>query len=147
MKVQNGNHVRVHYKGTLDDGTIFDESRNRGATLDFQLGSSALLPAFEAEVAGMKVGQVKKFKIDNAYGDPIPDAVVKVEMSRFPDNFSQTAQVGHQVQGMSPSGQPILATVTSIDDDGVTLDHNHPLAGKDLNFEVELVEIVQEEQE
>lgn len=140
-KAKNGQNVRVHYKGTLDDGTVFDDSRARDTTLDFELGSGTLIPGFQEAIVGMKAGQTKAFKVDcdAAYGQPDPTAVIKVPKDAFlqEHNFS----VGDPVMGTSPDGQSIRAVVTSIEEDGFLLDHNHPLAGKDLNFEVELIEI------
>ena len=139
-KAKNGQNVKVHYKGTLDDGTVFDNSRERNQTLDFEIGKQQLLPDFENAVVGMKVGETKEFKIQEGYGPRHAEAVVKVPKSAFPDDFEFV--VGGSVQGTNPQGQMIQATVSAVEDDGVLLDHNHPLAGQDLNFEVELVEIL-----
>ena len=141
-KAKQGQSVRVHYKGTLDDGTEFDNSHARSEPLKFQLGAGAVLPAFEEEVVGMTVGDTKTFRIDEAYGPHNPEAVVKVPKTAFPEGFDFT--VGDSVQGTSATGQPLLAKIQSIDEEGVELDHNHPLAGKDLNFEIELVEIAED---
>ena len=139
-KAKNGQNVKVHYKGTLDDGTVFDDSRERAQTLDFELGKEQLLPDFESAVIGMKVGETKEFKVTEGYGPRHPEAVVKVPRSAFPDGFDFA--IGNSVQGTNPQGQEIQATISSVEEDGVLLDHNHPLAGHDLNFEVELVEIL-----
>ena len=139
LKAKNGQDVKVHYRGTLEDGTEFDNSHNRGQTLDFKIGSNTLLPSFESAVVGMAVGQKKTFKIEEAYGKLVPEAVVPVSKSLFPDNF--VFNIGEQVLGQTETGQPIPAIIKSVSDDTVMLDHNHPLAGKDLTFEVELVEI------
>ncbi len=137
---ENGQNVKVHYKGTLDDGTVFDDSRVREETLDFELGTKSLLPDFEQAVVGMKVGETKSFKIVEGYGPRHNDAVIKVPTNAFPNGFD--FEVGNSVQGTNPQGQLIQAIIASVEDDGVMLDHNHPLAGQDLNFEVELVEIL-----
>ena len=136
----NGQNVKVHYKGTLDDGTVFDDSRERGATLDFEIGTKTLLPDFEAAVVGMEVGETKTFKITEGYGPHRPEAVVNVPTTAFPEGFDFV--VGNSVQGTNAQGQMIQATITTVGDEEVTLDHNHPLAGQNLNFEVELVEIL-----
>ena len=136
----NGQNVKVHYKGTLDDGTIFDDSRDRGETLNFEIGTKTLLPDFEAAVVGMEVGETKTFTITEGYGPHRPEAVVSVPTTAFPENFDFT--VGNAVQGTNAQGQMVQATISSFTEDEVTLDHNHPLAGQDLNFEVELVEIL-----
>lgn len=136
----NGQNVKVHYKGTLDDGTVFDDSRDRGATLDFEIGTKTLLPDFEAAVVGMEVGETKTFTITEGYGPHRPEAVVNVPTTAFPENFDFV--VGNAVQGTNAQGQMVQATISAFTEEEVTLDHNHPLAGQDLNFEVELVEIL-----
>ena len=138
--VQNGQQVKVHYKGTLDDGTVFDNSRDRGETLDFTVGSQTLLPDFENAVVGMTIGETKEFNIEEGYGPRQDEAVVKVPVTAFPEGFE--FKVGNAVQGKNDQGQVVQAIISSLDDEGVTLDHNHPLAGQNLNFEVELVEIL-----
>jgi peptidylprolyl isomerase len=138
--VKSGQSVKVHYKGTLDDGTVFDSSRDRGSTLDFKVGDKAILPDFENAVVGMAIGETKAFKIVEGYGPHHAEAFMKVPTESFPDNFDFV--IGGSIQGTNEKGDTIQATISSIEDDGVTLDHNHPLAGQDLNFEVELVEIL-----
>jgi len=140
-KAENGHNVKVHYKGMLDDGTVFDNSHDRGQTLDFELGSGNLVPGFEEGVVGMRAGETKTLKIASAdaYGEYNPEAVIKVPKSSFPEGFDFT--VGNLVQGENQLGQPVRATISSVVDEEVLLDHNHPLVGKNLNFEVELVEI------
>lgn len=140
-KAKSGQDVKVHYKGTLDDGTVFDDSRERGQTLNFVVGSKQLLPDFENAVVGMKIGDTKEFKITEGYGPRHPEAFMKVPTNSFPDGFDFV--IGGSVQGTNQSGDTIQAIIASVEEDGVTLDHNHPLAGQDLNFEVELVEILQ----
>ena len=141
MKVVHGNNVRVHYKGTLTDGQEFDNSHNRGQTLDFIVGSESLLKAFNDGVVGMTEGEIKSFTIKaaDAYGEYNPDAMQLAPRAAFPEDFELA--VGLQVQGTNPMGQSFLAKVAALEDDEVTLDVNHPLAGEDLTFEVELVEI------
>ena len=138
-KAKNGQTVKVHYVGTLDDGTQFDSSRDRGETLEFEIGAKNLLPDFENEVVGMKVGETKNFTIKEAYGQSNPEAIIDVSKEHFPDDF--TFEVGSVVQGTNQVGQPIRATIRAVTDKTVSLDHNHPLVGKDLNFEVELVDL------
>ena len=141
-KAEKGSNVKVHYKGTLDDGTVFDDSHRREDTLNFEVGSGNLIPAFEEAVLGMSTGETKAFKVpcSEAYREYNPEAVVKVPKSAFPEGYEFI--VGGVVQGMNPSGHPIRATIQSLEDEDVLLDHNHPLAGKDLNFEIELVEVL-----
>lgn len=143
MKVTNGTMVKVHYKGTLSDGREFDNSHTRGETLDFKVGAGQMIKGFNDAVIGMKAGQTKSFTIPaaDAYGEYNPEALTTAPKEAFPPNFN--FQVGAEVQGTTPTGQPFLAKITALEDDNVTLDVNHPLAGQDLTFEVELVEIEQ----
>ncbi len=139
---KNGDTISVHYRGTLDDGTEFDSSRNRGETLTFQVGVGQMIPGFDAGVVGMSVGETKNIQIpaNDAYGERVDEAVQQVPKTAFPENFQFI--VGQQVQGTGPNGETIAAVVISESENDATLDFNHPLAGKNLNFEVELVEIV-----
>ena len=139
LKAKNGQKVKVHYRGTLDDGTEFDNSHYRDETLDFEIGSSMLLPDFEAAVLGMSVGEKKTFRLEEAYGAVNPDALVSTSKDKFPNDFD--FNVGETVYGASDTGAPMAATIASVEEDAVVLDHNHPLAGKHLNFEVELIEL------
>ena len=141
MKVTNGSMVKVHYKGTLSDGREFDNSHSRGQTLDFQVGSDTLIKGFNDAVIGMTEGQTKTFTIlaADAYGDHNPDARTTAPKTAFPPNFDFT--VGAEVMGAAPDGRPFTAKILSFEADTVTLDVNHPLAGKDLTFEVEMVEV------
>jgi len=140
-KVKSGQTVSVHYVGTLDDGTEFDNSHARGEAISFQVGSGQLIPGFDTALPGMVVGETKTIRVDpeNAYGEPDPNHLQTFPTSMFPDNFEPA--VGLHVQGSSDSGQPMTAKVSTFDDENVTLDFNHPLAGKALNFEIELVDV------
>jgi len=139
--VENGNSVELHYKGTFPNGEVFDDSRSRGETMNIEVGEGLLLKAFESALLGMSEGETKTIKLtaDEAYGQPIAEAVVTAPRSAFPDGFPFTE--GMPVQGQGPNGEPVRAKIVSFTDTDVTLDHNHPLAGKDINFEIELVEI------
>jgi len=139
---KNGDTISVHYTGTLDDGTEFDSSHTRGETLTFQVGVGQMIPGFDAGVVGMTVGETKTINIPatEAYGERVTEAVQQIPKTSFPENFQFI--VGQQVQGTGPNGENVTATVLTESDNEVTLDFNHPLAGKNLNFEVELVEIV-----
>jgi len=138
--VENGQTVSVHYVGTLDDGTEFDNSRVRGAAMSFQMGTGRVIPGFENAVTGMSVGETKNISIHSgdAYGPVNENAVQTTARDAFPEDFE--LKEGLQVQGQGPNG-PVLATVKNFDNNNVTLDMNHPLAGKNLNFEIELVSI------
>ena len=133
--------VKVHYTGKLDDGTIFDSSAE-GDPLEFTIGEGQVIPGFEDAVVGMETSESKTIKVpsDQAYGPHHEDMVVKIDRDRFPDNLDP--QVGQQLQIPQPDGRKIFVTVTEIDESNVTLDANHPLAGRDLTFDIELVEIV-----
>jgi peptidylprolyl isomerase len=141
MKITNGHNVKVHYKGTLMDGSEFDNSHNRGKTLDFIVGSNQLLDAFDTAVIGMTKGQTKTFTIPagDAYGFHDPEQVATVPREAFPNEFEFA--VGQQVQGQSSDGRPVVAKILAFEDETVTLDVNHPLAGEDLNFEIEVVDV------
>lgn len=133
--------VRVHYTGKLEDGTVFDSSRERDP-LEFTIGEERLIPGFEQAVVGMQPGETKVENVaaGEAYG-PFRDELVQ-ELSRkdFPDDI--TLSQGQRFEARTASGQPLMLTVIDVADDKVTVDANHPLAGKDLVFEIELVEIL-----
>jgi peptidylprolyl isomerase len=135
-----GDKVKVHYTGKLDDGTEFDSSRGRDP-LEFTVGAGQMIPGFEAGVAGMDVGETKSVKItsDQAYGPRHDEMIVTVDRGEFPADVAPA--IGDQFQMRHETGQVITVTVTGVEDDKVILDANHPLAGEDLNFDIELVEI------
>tara|TARA_R100001082_G_C4337572_1_gene148555 strand:- start:385 stop:957 length:573 start_codon:yes stop_codon:yes gene_type:complete len=139
--IENGNNVKLHYKGTFPDGEVFDDSRMRGDGLEVLVGEGKLLKAFESALVGMTEGETKKFSVksDEAYGPLREEAIVTAPRGAFPEDFE--FNTGAMVQGRGPQGQAVLAKIVSYDDNTVTLDHNHPLAGKDLNFEVDVIQI------
>ena len=141
MKVENGNNVKVHYTGTLEDGQQFDSSRDRGETLNFTIGKGQMIPGFEEAVMGMEVGETKDITLtpDQAYGDKMEEAIQPVSRQNFPPDFQ--VEIGAMVQGSTAEGMPIQATIVGEDEENIILDMNHPLAGKSLNFNIELVEI------
>jgi len=138
--VEDGNTVTVHYTGTLNDGTEFDSSRN-GNPLNFQIGSGQVIPGFNDGVIGMTEGDTKTIIIesDNAYGPKNEEAVQEVTMDKFPEDFA--ADIGETVTGQTGDGREFVARIISKEDDAITLDFNHPLAGQDLTFEVELLSV------
>jgi len=138
MKVTNGHNVKVHYKGTLTDGTEFDNSRVRDETLDFEVGSGRMIRGFNNAVVGMSVGETKTFSIapEEAYGQRNPNAFQPVPRTAFGPDFEFL--VGETIQGNGPAG-PFLAKIHELQEDNVILDMNHPLAGEDLTFEVEMI--------
>ncbi len=135
-----GDKVKVHYTGKLEDGTVFDSSKDR-EPLEFDLGSGNVIPGFENGLLGMEAGESKTLTIapDEAYGQINPDLVATVERKQFPENISP--EVGLQLQMSQPNGQPLNVTIVNIVGDSITLDANHPLAGKTLVFDVELVAV------
>ena len=142
-KVSAGQVVSVHYVGTFDDGTTFDSSRERGEPITFNVGAGQMISGFDNAVVGMAVGETKSVRLEpnEAYGVPREDLVQNIDTNLFPDNFDFV--VGATVRGEAPTGQPLLANIVSHDPDNniVVLDFNHPMAGKSLNFEIEVVEV------
>lgn len=136
-----GDTVRIHYKGTLDDGTEFDSSAGR-EPLEFALGSGQVIPGFDKAVAGMKVGDSKTVTIEpaDAYGDKHEQLVQDVPKNALPAEIEP--EVGMRLQSQSPDGQVLHLLVTAVADDAITVDGNHPLAGQALTFDIDLVEIV-----
>jgi peptidylprolyl isomerase len=142
-KVKDGDTVKVHYTGTLtEEGTVFDSSEDR-EPLEFTLGNGKLIPGFEQAVVGMEEGDETTVEIESgdAYGQRREDLELEVAKSDLPDNIDP--QVGMQLQmQQQENGQAIPVQITAVEDEFVKLDANHPLAGKDLTFDIELVEIV-----
>ena len=135
-----GSTVSIHYTGTLDDGSQFDSSAGR-EPLSFKLGAGHIIPGLEKAIAGMAVGEKKTVKIhhEEAYG-PRNDAQLEVlPRSALPDDV--VPHVGMQLQAEAPNGMPVLLQVAAVTDDTFTIDSNHPLAGQDLTFAVEIVSI------
>lgn len=135
-----GDTVKIHYTGTLDDGTQFDSSAGR-EPLEFELGSGQVIPGFDKAVEGMAVGEEKSVNIEpeDAYGPRHDQMVQEVPKDALPDDLEPEIGMGLQAQG--PDGQLINLTVTEVADESITVDGNHPLAGKALNFAIELVDI------
>jgi len=144
--VQSGQKVSVHYRGTFDDGSEFDNSRNRGEVMQVEVGSGQLIAGFDTALLGMTVGEVKNIhlNVDEAYGPVDDDAVQEAPKNLFPPDF--TFNAGEVVQGQASTGEPIIAMIVEEKESTVILDMNHPLAGKDLNFEIELLNIEQQEE-
>ena len=140
-QAKSGDKVKVHYKGTLNDGSVFDSSEGR-EPLEFVVGSGQVIPGFDNAVMGLSVGESKSVNIPSAeaYGPYQENMVLAIEKDKFPAGLSLT--VGEQLQIPSQNGQPVVVVIKEVTDDKVTLDANHPLAGQDLNFNIELVEIM-----
>lgn len=139
-QVKEGDAVQVHYTGKLQDGTVFDSSRER-EPLTVKVGSGEVIPGFEKGIIGMAVGETKTLTLnpDEAYGQKRDDLVVEVDKNQFPEHI--TPKVGERLQVKQPDGSLVNVQITDIEDSTVTLDANHPLAGESLVFEVELVGI------
>ena len=140
-RAKYGDTVKVHYTGRLDDGTVFDTSAD-GDPLQFTIGSGQIIPGFEQAVVGMNPGESKTVKIpaEDAYGQRREDLIIEVEKSQLPEGLKP--EVGLQLQSRQPDGRIVVLTIADMTESHVTLDANHPLAGKDLTFEIQLVEII-----
>ena len=137
---KQGDTVKVHYTGKLEDGTVFDSSLER-EPIAFEIGAGQIIPGFEKAVEGMEPGQKTSTVIPaaDAYGPHQEEGIVNVERSKLPPDL--TPEVGQQLQVQQPNGQPLPVRVVRVEDAEITLDSNHPLAGKDLAFDIELVEV------
>jgi len=135
-----GDTVKVHYTGKLDDGTIFDSSFDSDP-LEFTIGEGHVIQGFEQAVVGMDLNETKTVKIpvDKAYGPRRDDLIVVVNRSQLPADLKP--EIGEQLEGRQPDGSIVVATVVDVSESSVTLDANHPLAGKDLTFDIQLVGI------
>ncbi|MFC4487726.1 MULTISPECIES: peptidylprolyl isomerase [Tepidiphilus] len=135
-----GDTVQVHYTGKFDDGSVFDSSAGRDP-LEFTVGSGQVIPGFEQAVEGMAVGQTKTVTIPaaEAYGDRVAEAVLQVPREQLPPDLEP--EVGQQLVMQSRDGRQIPIVVVEVTEDSITIDANHPLAGRDLTFEIELVAV------
>lgn len=138
---KSGDTVKIHYTGTLSDGSTFDSSEGRDP-LEFTLGVGQVIPGFDKAVTGMSAGDSQTVNIPSgdAYGAHDPNGRQAFPRDQVPENVP--LDIGTRLQLSGPQGQPIMVTVAEVSDTEVILDANHPLAGKDLTFEIELVEIV-----
>ena len=141
MEVKKGNKVKVEYEGKLDDGTVFDASSKHGKPLEFQVGSGMVIPGFDNALVGMKKGEEKEVTIkpEEGYGKPNPEMVKKVPKDQFPKD--KEIKPGMMLAIGLPTGQQIPAKIAEVGDKEITLDLNHPLAGKTLKFKIKVVEI------
>jgi len=142
-KLKSGDKVKVHYVGTLKDGSEFDNSRERKQTLEFAIDDGKLLKGFNDAVKDLDVGEKTKVKLEakEAYGEYITEAVITVKKNEFPPQMK--FEMNGFVQGQDNQGRPVQGQIVKIEEESVNLDMNHPLAGEDLNFEIELVEVVE----
>jgi peptidylprolyl isomerase len=138
QQAKRGDKVRVHYRGTLDDGSEFDSSAG-GDPISFTLGAGEVIPGFENAIEGMSAGDRKTEHIpaENAYGTRREELMFKVDREQMPEG--DDVEVGDMLRVGFPDGSSAAVQVAAMDGDSVTLDANHPLAGKNLTFELELV--------
>jgi len=139
--VQDGSKVTLHYKGTYEDGTQFDSSHDRGEPTEVLIGAGQLIQGFNDALVGMSENENKTFTLEpaEAYGDLQPEAVAELPRDIFPEDFD--FQEGLQLPLMSPGGQSVLATITEVKEETVMTDLNHPMAGKTLTFEVDILTV------
>ena len=140
-QAQAGDTVQVHYTGRLDDGTVFDSSVG-GEPIEFVLGAHHVIPGFEDGVTGMEVGETKTILIpsDQAYGPRMEEMVLTIPRDQVPPHI--TLELGEMLELSQPSGETIAVQITALTDTIVTLDGNHPLAGADLTFDLQLANIL-----
>ncbi len=140
QQVQQGDKVKVHYHGKLTDGTTFDSSEGR-EPLEFEVGAGAVIPGFDNGVKGMAIGDKKTVNIpaNEAYGPKVDELVMDFPKERFPEDM--VPEIGMQLMMNNGSGQQFPVTIVGVKDETITLDANHQLAGKDLVFDIELVDI------
>lgn len=141
MEVKKGSKIKVEYEGKLDDGTVFDSSEKHGKPLEFEAGSGKVIPGFDKAIIGMKKGEEKEIKLkpEEAYGEPKPQLVKKVPREQLPKD--QEIKAGMVLAVGLPTGQQIPARVAKAEEKEITIDLNHPLAGKTLNFKIKVVDV------
>lgn len=139
-QAKNGDAVKINYTGKLDDGTVFDSSEGRDP-LDFTLGAGQVIPGFDEAVMGMTVGESKSVHIpaDKAYGPRNEEMIIEAPRDQVPTDIKP--EVGQSLQMGGPNGEVVMVVITEVNDTHIKLDANPPLAGKDLNFDIELVAI------
>ena len=140
MVVKKGDKIKVEYTGSFESGEVFDASEKHGKPLEFEAGAGMVVPGFDAGVIGMDVGEEKTItlKPEEAYGMPNEQAIQKVPKDKFPAEAKEGMMIGVPL----PNGQQMPAKITKIDDNEVTIDMNHPMAGKTLVFKIKIVEIL-----
>jgi FKBP-type peptidyl-prolyl cis-trans isomerase 2 len=141
LPVKQGDKVKVEYEGTLEDGSVFDSTENHGEPLEFEIGSGQIIEGFEESIKGMEEGEEKQFQLQpsEAYGEPRDDLTRDVPKEQVPDD--QEITPGMMLLVTLPDESQIPAEVLEVTEEKVTLDLNHPLAGKVLNFKVKIDEI------
>jgi len=139
-KSKGGDTVKVHYTGKLNDGTVFDSSQER-EPLEFTIGNGQVIPGFDKGVIGMELNEKKSINIpaSEAYGERKMELIVNIPKTELPEGLNPV--LGQQLQMKNQDGQSFVVVVSEIQEDSIQIDANHPLAGEDLNFDIELVEI------
>ena len=139
-KVKDNDKVKVHYTGKFKDGQVFDSSLER-EPLEFEVGKGQMIPGFEKAVVGMEKGEKKEVNLspDEAYGEKREELTQEINKDQLPEDLEP--KVGMQLQSKTPDGKEFRVTVAEVKDEAIVIDANHPLAGKDLVFEIELVDI------
>jgi peptidylprolyl isomerase len=139
-QVKPGDTVKVHYTGKLEDGSVFDSSFDRDP-LEFTIGQQTVIPGFEQAVVGMGVGETITARVpsDDAYGPRRPDMMIDVDRTQLPQDMEP--EIGQRLEVRQASGQSTTVVIAEVNEDSVTLDANHPLAGQDLIFDIQLLEI------
>ncbi len=147
MKVEEGNKVKVEYEGKFDDGSVFDSSKTHGKPLEFIAGKGMVVPGFDKAVVGMDKDEEKEITIkpEDAYGPINAELSKEVPRSQLPKD--QEPKVGMMLSVGLPNGQQVPATITKVSDDKITIDLNHPLAGKTLHFKIKVIEITEVSEE
>jgi len=141
MAIKKGDVIKVQYEGTFEDGEVFDSTKlNGGQPLKFQVGAQQIIPGFDTSVVGKEVGEEYNIKVapTDAYGPVVPDLIKVVPREQFPT--AEEPEVGKHVILRHPQGFQRMATLTKVTDEEITLDLNHPLAGKTLNFKIKVLE-------
>ena len=143
--VENGSVVQVHYRGTYTDGEQFDSSYERNTPMTIKVGAGQVLPGFDSALVGMEVGQTKHVSLgkSDAYGDRNPNAYAAIPLTNFPTDFASQLSKGATIPLTDPKGNNVLGTVESINEESIIFDMNHPMAGKDLEFDIEVVGFAQ----
>lgn len=141
MTVKKGDKVKVEYTGTFEDGTVFDSTEKHGAPLEFQVGAGMVIKGFDEAVKGMKKGEEKEFMIEpkEGYGDYNPELIKKVSKDKIPDG--KDLKEGMMIALQAPNGMQIPGKIAGVTDNEISLDLNHPLAGKTLKFRIKITEI------
>ncbi len=138
MAIKKGDKIKVEYTGSFESGEVFDSSEKHGQPLEFEAGSGMVVSGFDAAVMGMEVGEEKEFTLnpEEAYGMPDEKAIQKVPKDKFPKEAKEGMVIGIPL----PDGHQIPAKIVKIDDKEVTIDLNHPMAGKVLKFKIKIIE-------